>query len=92
MRSKTQNDELRRQRCHDSGDDYRHQLLGEHHVADLLCLSVKTLRNWRVSGNGPEFVRLSRRAIRYRRSTVITWIDSQTVSSTSDAAYSSSKT
>jgi excisionase family DNA binding protein len=62
----------------------RHQLLTESEAASLLTLSVKTLRNWRVSGKGPRFVRLSGRAIRYRRSDLEAFIDAGVRKSTSD--------
>lgn len=40
--------------------------LDEHQAADFLALSVKTLRNWRVSGEGPLFLKYGRKLVRYR--------------------------
>lgn len=60
------------------------QLLPEKTAAQLLSISPRTLRNWRVQGKGPQFVKLSSRAIRYRYGDIIQWSESQTRSSTSD--------
>lgn len=60
------------------------QLLAEKTAAKLLALSPRTLRNWRVQGNGPKFVKVSKRAIRYRYGDLIKWSELQTRSSTSD--------
>jgi hypothetical protein len=38
--------------------------LKEHEVADRLCLSVRTLRKWRLTGGGPEYAKFGR-AVRY---------------------------
>ena len=58
-------------------------LLTEKDVAAMLSLEPATLRNWRVKGEGPPFVRLSRRAIRYSRADVSEWLASRTRRSTS---------
>jgi hypothetical protein len=52
-------------------------LLNEVQAADLLNLSVRTLQAWRITGAGPRFVRAGR-AIRYRRSALVAWIDANT--------------
>ena len=44
------------------------------HVANLLGVGVRTLERWRISGEGPQFVRLSRRCIRYREAAVVEFI------------------
>lgn len=54
------------------------ELLTEMAVARLLCLSVRTLQAWRITGAGPAYVRAGR-AIRYRRRDVLEWIESNTV-------------
>lgn len=41
-------------------------LITEHEAADILKVSVSTLRNWRYRGEGPAFIKLGKRAIRYR--------------------------
>jgi predicted DNA-binding transcriptional regulator AlpA len=58
-------------------------LLTEKDVAATLGLQPATLRNWRVKGEGPPFVRLSRRAVRYRRTDVDQWLASRVRRSTS---------
>jgi predicted DNA-binding transcriptional regulator AlpA len=59
------------------------QLLDERGVAALLGLSPATMRNWRVKGLGPNFQRLSARAIRYRLSDVEAWLSTCARRSTS---------
>jgi predicted DNA-binding transcriptional regulator AlpA len=61
-----------------------HGLLREKEVADLLGLSSATLRNWRTRGDGPPFVRLSGRAIRYQPVALREWVAQRTRRSTSD--------
>lgn len=66
--------------------EYLEQLINEHQAATFIGFAVKTLRNWRVSGAGPAFVRASGRAVRYRRKDLIEWAEAQLVSSTSETA------
>jgi predicted site-specific integrase-resolvase len=47
-------------------------------VADEYGLAVGTLANWRVVGQGPDFVTLANGRIRYRREDVATWIEGGT--------------
>jgi predicted DNA-binding transcriptional regulator AlpA len=42
-------------------------LLDESEAAATLNVAVQTLRNWRWRGEGPRFVKLGKRAVRYRR-------------------------
>jgi len=42
------------------------------------------LQAWRQRGGGPLFVRVSSRAIRYRRRDLIAWAEAKLVESTSD--------
>lgn len=41
-------------------------LLAEREVAARLALSLSTLRNWRVSKRGPAYLKIGKRAVRYR--------------------------
>lgn len=59
------------------------QLVNEREAASILCYSVRALQNWRHRGGGPDFVKVSARSIRYRRTDLDTWINSRTVSNTS---------
>ena len=56
-------------------------LLAPDCVAAWLNVSVKTLELWRGTGDGPRYVRLSRKAVRYRPEDVQAF-SSRTVSST----------
>ena len=59
-------------------------LLCEKEVAKLLGQSIKTLQKWRVQGEGPPFIRMSPRAIRYRRGDIDAWINRNVHNSTSE--------
>ena len=61
------------------------RLIREDEAADLLEVSKRTLQKWRVEGQGPLYVQLSARAIRYRRGDLESWINERVRSSTSDA-------
>ncbi|MFZ3354425.1 MAG: helix-turn-helix domain-containing protein [Xanthobacteraceae bacterium] len=66
---------------HDTAHDV---LLTEAQAADFLSLSMRTLQAWRVRGSGPNFCRLGR-AVRYRRSDLLAWIDASMAASTTEA-------
>lgn len=53
-------------------------------VAQWTGLSEVTLRRWRISGEGPAFVRLGR-AVRYRREDIAAFVERRTYSSTTQA-------
>jgi len=42
------------------------QLLNEHGVAELLGVSVATVRRWRLLKQGPKFIRVGTASVRYR--------------------------
>ncbi len=46
--------------------DTQPRLLREGDAAELLTVSPRTLADWRYTGGGPRYIRLSGRAIRYR--------------------------
>ena len=50
-------------------------LLDEREVATALSVALNTLRNWRWKGEGPRFVKLGKRAVRYRRADVDAFIE-----------------
>lgn len=50
----------------------------------LLGVERRTLDGWRHRGGGPPFVRISARAIRYRRADLLAWIEARVVSSKSE--------
>ncbi len=59
----------------------------EQEVAPILRVSIRTLQKWRVNGKGPPFIRVSARAIRYRRSDLDGWIERRLRKSTSDTGH-----
>ena len=54
-------------------------------AAYLLGQSKRTLDEWRISGGGPDFLRLGRvRSVRYRRRDLVEWMATRRRRSTSD--------
>ena len=53
--------------------DYLDRLITETEAAEFLNFSISTLRNWRVTGHGPEFIKISQRTVRYRRRELNAW-------------------
>jgi predicted DNA-binding transcriptional regulator AlpA len=60
------------------------RLLDEYAVAAWLSISVRTLRNWRVQGGQIPFIRVGKKAVRYRSSDVEVWLVSRVRTSTTD--------
>ena len=55
------------------------RFLNETQLADLIGLSLKTLRNWRNMGKGPTFRKWEGGAVRYSSADVEKWIQRQPV-------------
>ncbi|MBE3604327.1 helix-turn-helix domain-containing protein [bacterium] len=55
------------------------QMMSGPKAAEFLGVSKKTIENWRQQGKGPRFVRLSRRAVRYRIADLLEFIQRKTV-------------
>ncbi|MBF0169331.1 MAG: helix-turn-helix domain-containing protein [Alphaproteobacteria bacterium] len=66
--------------------NYLDGLIPENEAADFLAHSVRSLQNWRVRGGGPQYVRVSRRSIRYRRRDLIAWAEERLRHHTSEEA------
>ena len=64
--------------------DHLDRLIDEFEAAEFLGYSVRALRNWRVRGGGPRYVKVSARSIRYRRRDLIGWAEARLCSNTSD--------
>jgi hypothetical protein len=54
-------------------------MLTETEAAEQLRLSVAALRGWRLRGEGPVFVKLGRRAVRYRSTDLESFLRTSTV-------------
>lgn len=67
----------------DGDPDYAERLINEQEAASFLGFSVRALQNWRLRGGGPEYVRVSRRSVRYRRRDLIGWADARLEAHTS---------
>ena len=58
------------------------EILTEDQAAQFTKFSAKALSKWRCVGRGPKFIKISSRAIRYRKSDLTDWLSALTVSST----------
>lgn len=65
-------------------DDTLH-LLTEVQAARRLGMSVRWIQASRVTGDGPPFIRISRRAIRYRTGDLEQWVQERVRHSTSES-------
>lgn len=54
-------------------------LMDTHEASDYLRVPAKTLRSWRDRGEGPPYIRVNGRLVRYRVGDVDAWLDKQTV-------------
>lgn len=50
-------------------------LVTEHEAADLLCVSPKTLQNWRALRKGPRAKKIGARIVRYSRADLLAFIE-----------------
>ena len=50
-------------------------LLDENAAAASLSVAVQTLRNWRWKSEGPRYVKVGARLVRYRRSDLVAFIE-----------------
>lgn len=60
------------------------QLLLTKEAAAVLRMTPRALENWRRQGNGPPYIRISHRCVRYRVGTLIEWIQAHAHRSTSE--------
>jgi predicted DNA-binding transcriptional regulator AlpA len=51
------------------------QLLNEHAVAEVLGVSVATVRRWRLLRQGPKFIRVGAASVRYRPEDLAVYIE-----------------
>ena len=65
--------------------EYWHALVDEDVAGDFLDVTPRSMQKWRQTGDGPSFVRISSRCIRYTRLNCRTWYEARLRASTSDA-------
>ncbi len=71
----------------DSADATRHDpdaLVSEQSAAEFLSVTPGALQKWRMTGNGPQFVRISSRCVRYQRRDLVEWARARVKSSTAE--------
>jgi len=59
-------------------------LLNEHAVANLLDISVASIRRWRLLRQGPKFIKIGA-SVRYRPEDVAAWLESRPTGGTQSA-------
>ena len=70
----------------DPGHDYWNALVDEKVAAEFPKVTPRSMQAMRQRGGGPQFIRLSSRCIRYRRTDLRAWADARMRSSTSDSS------
>ena len=58
------------------------KLLTPQAVADVLGLTERTLERWRITGEGPRFIKLSRSTVRYTADEVAAFVAARIKAST----------
>lgn len=66
--------------------DYLDRLIDETEAANFLGYTIRALQGWRVKGGGPNFIKVSRRSVRYRRRDLIEWCEWLRCAHTSEVA------
>ena len=59
-------------------------LASEQLAADFLGVTPRALQKWRMTGDGPRYVRISSRCVRYRRRDLVEWAQAHLKASTSE--------
>jgi predicted DNA-binding transcriptional regulator AlpA len=59
-------------------------LASEQSAAEFLGVTPRALQKWRMTGEGPRFVRISSRCVRYRRRELVEWAQAHLKASTSE--------
>ncbi|WP_076680394.1 AlpA family transcriptional regulator [Microbacterium sp. RU33B] len=50
------------------------ELLTQAQVADILAVSPRALEDWRVTGDGPPYLKLSHKVLRYDAAALTRWL------------------
>lgn len=61
-------------------------LLNERQAAEFLGFTIRALQAWRLRGGGPLYVKVSARAVRYRRRDLMAWTEARLRANTSEAS------
>ena len=56
-------------------------------LASLLNVTVRQLEIWRMTNDGPPFVKMGRKSIRYRPEAVEAWLAAREFSNTAEARH-----
>jgi hypothetical protein len=59
-------------------------LRNEVQAAAFLGVSPRAMQKWRVTGRGPQFLRLSSRCIRYNHADLVRWIEERVCRATAE--------
>lgn len=60
-------------------------LLTEAGAADMLGVSIRTLQSWRLTGDGPRYIKMGK-SVRYRPVDLDVWVETKLTTSTSAQA------
>lgn len=60
------------------------KLVTQEELAERLGLSTRTIERWRVTGEGPAFVRIGARRLVYREEAIEAWLASNTFAHRAD--------
>lgn len=69
---------------HPDDPNFWHALIAEKAAGDFLDLSNRAMQKMRQTGDGPSFIRISSRCLRYRRTDLRAWAEARMRKSTSD--------
>ena len=70
---------------HQLEPDHPDRLLLPPEAAERLRLTSRALENWRNKGDGPPYIRISHRCVRYRLGTLNDWLSKRTSAESSEA-------
>ena len=59
-------------------------LLNEEQAAAFIGVTRRAMQGWRLSGRGPQYIKISSRCIRYRKRELVTWSENRLQTSTSE--------
>jgi predicted DNA-binding transcriptional regulator AlpA len=61
----------------DSTGEQPQRLLTEREVAEILTVSIGSIRRWRMLNTGPRFYKIGGSAVRYKHEDVMSWMEDQ---------------